>query len=285
MKKKRLTIWILEAITFIVMLIFLLPIYLVLINASKSNIMIAADPVSLPDSFGVLIDNVVRIWNHPNIRFPSSLFSSVIITVLSVGLLVLISSMAAWVLCRRKSRVSTVLFLLFVGIMIVPFQVIMLPLVSWFNIVQTSTGIPMLKSYLGIIFAYMGFGVPLSVFLFHGFIKSVPLELEEAATIDGCAKGLVFFRIVLPILKPIIVTVIVLNGLWIWNDFLLPLIVLGLGNEIQTLPLAVSNFVGSFVKKWDLILTSTLMAMTPMLILFIFVQKYVLKGMVDGALK
>jgi len=285
MKKSKAVRWFVEIITFFLMLLFGIPIFIVFINAAKSNLMINADPIALPENLSVLVANIVKVWEHPNIRFPTSLLSSVVITVLSVGLLVIISSMAAWVLCRKKSRLSTVLFLLFVGTMIVPFQVVMLPLVSWFSTIQAKLGIPMLKSYQGIIFAYMGFGVPLSVFLFHGFIKSVPLELEEAATIDGCSRGMVFFRIVLPILKPIIVTVIVLNGLWIWNDYLLPLILLGLGNPIQTVPLSVSNFVGSFLKKWDLILTSNLMAMAPMLILFVFVQKYMLKGMVDGAVK
>jgi raffinose/stachyose/melibiose transport system permease protein len=143
----------------------------------------------------------------------------------------------------------------------------------------------LLQNYPGIVLAYMGFGSSLSIFLYHGFIKSVPYELEEAAIIDGCSKPAVFFKIVFPLLKPITITVMILNGMWIWNDFLLPLLILGSGNAIQTLPLGVANFVGSFVRRWDLILTATLMAMLPIVVLFLFVQKHIIKGMVDGSIK
>jgi len=125
----------------------------------------------------------------------------------------------------------------------------------------------------------------LSIFLYHGFIKGIPVELEEAAKIDGCSRAGVFFHIILPILKPITVTVMILNGIWIWNDFLLPLLVLGANNPVQTLPLAVATFVSSFVRRWDLILTATIMAMVPIIIVFLFLQKHIIKGMVDGSVK
>jgi raffinose/stachyose/melibiose transport system permease protein len=174
--------------------------------------------------------------------------------------------------------------------MVIPFQVVMFPLVTWFRILEVNLGLfpgpfRLLQNYPGIILAYLGFGSALSIFLFHGFIKSVPLELEEAATIDGCSKPATFFKIVFPILTPITVTVIILNSIWIWNDYLLPLLVLGSGNRIMTLPLAVANFVGSFLRRWDLILTSTLMAMLPVIIMFLFLQKFIIKGIVDGAVK
>ncbi len=144
----------------------------------------------------------------------------------------------------------------------------------------------MLRTYHGMILAYMGFGAPLAVFMFHGFIKSIPLELEEAATIDGCAKYQIFFRIVMPILKPIFVTVIILNTIWIWNDFLLPSLILGVGQDIQTIPLAIRAFAGSFVKKWDLIMTAVLMAAAPPIVVgFLFAQKHIIKGMVAGSIK
>jgi raffinose/stachyose/melibiose transport system permease protein len=125
----------------------------------------------------------------------------------------------------------------------------------------------------------------MSVFMYCGFIKGIPYEIEEAATIDGCSKVQVFNRIILPMLKPITVTVSILNGIWIWNDFLLPLLILGKGNAIQTIPLAVSNFVGSYVKQWDMILTSTLLAIIPVLIFFLIAQKNIIKGMSEGAVK
>ena len=125
----------------------------------------------------------------------------------------------------------------------------------------------------------------MSVFIFHGFIKGIPLELEEAADIDGCGRAAIFFRIVLPLLQPTAVTVLILNGIWIWNDYLLPLLVLGSSGEVQTLPLAVSMFAGSYIKQWDLILTSALLAMLPIIVLFLFAQRYIIKGMVEGSIK
>jgi raffinose/stachyose/melibiose transport system permease protein len=246
--------------------------------------------LAIPADPSQFFDNVGIVLTSPNVRYVSSFISSVLITVASVGLLVLISSMAAWVLVRTKTRLSNVIFMVFVAAMVIPFQVVMFPLLNWFHIIEVNLGLlntpfRLLQNYPGIIFAYLGFGSSLSVFLFHGFIKGIPLELEEAATIDGCSKPAVFFKIVLPILKPVTVTVIILNGIWIWNDFLLPLMVLGSGNPIQTLPLAIAGFVGSFVKKWDLILTATLMTMLPAIIMFLILQKHIIKGMVDGSVK
>ena len=135
------------------------------------------------------------------------------------------------------------------------------------------------------VFAYIGFGESLSIFVFHGFIKNIPVTLEEAADIDGCSRPGIFFRIVLPLLQPVLVTILVLNGLWIWNDYLLPLLLLGSNGEVQTLPLAVQVFIGTYVRQWDLVMTSTLLAMLPIIVLYLFAQKYIIRGMVEGAVK
>ncbi|MCL2035407.1 MAG: carbohydrate ABC transporter permease [Oscillospiraceae bacterium] len=282
--------FILELLAILWFLLYMLPFALVLINSSKPSLLIIMDPISLPENPSQLIENIQTVLTSPNVRYPSSFFSSVVITVLSVGFLLLISSMAAWVLVRTKTKLSGILFMMFVAAMVIPFQSVMFPLVSWFHTIEVATGLVhtpfrLLQNYTGIILAYLGFGAPMSIFLFHGFIKGIPLELEEAATIDGCSKPVTFFRIIFPILKPITITVMILNGIWIWNDFLLPLLILGAGNPVQTLPLAVARFVGSFVKKWDLILTATMMTMLPAIIIFLFLQKYIIKGMVDGSVK
>jgi raffinose/stachyose/melibiose transport system permease protein len=214
-----------------------------------------------------------------------SFFNSAVILCASLTAIVVFSSMAAWVLVRNHKRWSTIIFMTFVAAMVIPFQVVMLPLLSWFRKVSDFLGIPLLSSYQGIIFAYIGFGASMTIFILHGFIKSIPIELEEAALIDGCSPEGVFFRIVFPLLKPIQMTVLILNGIWIWNDFLLPSLMLGLNGKVKTLPLAVTSFIGSYVKQWDLILTSTLLAMLPIVILFIIAQKYIIKGMVEGAIK
>jgi len=276
-----------ELLASVLFLIYLIPFFIVLVNASKPRLQIITDPLALPTS-PELWQNIVRVWEHPRVAYASSFASTVIITVVSVCLLVLISSMAAWVLVRTKTRLSSVVFMAFVAAMVIPFQVVMFPLVSWFFNIESTFGVDSSRSYflayVRIIFAYLGFGSSLSIFLFHGFIKSVPLELEEAAHIDGCTKHGTFFKIVFPLLTPISVTVIILNGIWIWNDFLLPHMLL-LGSPIQTLPLAVRAFVGAFVRQWELILTSTLMAMLPVIIMFLVLQKYIIKGMVEGSVK
>jgi raffinose/stachyose/melibiose transport system permease protein len=268
----------------------MLPFALILINSSKPSLKIIMDPLAFPENTSQLITNIKTVFASSNVRYATSFVSSIIITVCSVCLLILISSMAAWVLVRTKTKLSNALFMMFVAAMVIPFQVVMFPLITWLHLLEVKLGLfhtpfRLLQNYPGIIFAYLGFGSSLSIFLFHGFIKSVPLELEEAATIDGCSKTATFFRIVFPMLTPITVTVMILNGMWVWNDFLLPLLVLGSGSAVQTLPLAVAGFVGSFVKRWDLILTATLMTMLPIVIVFLVLQKYIIKGIVDGAVK
>ena len=265
--------------------VFFFPFWMVLINSAKGAFEITNDPLAMPTNWGELFGNVAKIWTSPNIQYQSSFFSSVIITAGSLLLLNLLSGQAAWVLVRTRSRSSTLIFTAFVAAMVIPFQIVMFPLLSWFRTVTDVTGIRLLRSFQGILLAYVGFGMSQSIFMFHGFIKSIPLELEEAATIDGCSRAEIFWRIVFPILKPIQATVLVLNGIWIWNDYLLPLLVLGKGNEIMTIPLAISNFAGAYVKQWDLIMTAILMAMVPVVIFFLIAQKSIIKGMVAGSIK
>lgn len=284
-RKKTWTNLLLTLVTILLFALMIYPFYIVVINSAKASLEIITDPISLPQRWGQLWDNVKEIWTRPSVRYASSVYTSAVITVLSLTLISIFSAMAAWVLVRTKSKLSTGLFLLFISGLVIPFQVVMFPLVSLFRLINTYLGIPMLRTYHGMIFAYIGFGAPLAVFMFHGFIKSIPLELEEAALIDGCPRGMIFFRVIMPILKPIFVTISILNAIWIWNDFLLPSLVLGIGQDIQTIPLAIQGFAGSFVKKWDLIMTAVLMAAVPIVIGFIIGQKHIIKGMVSGSIK
>uniref|UniRef100_A0A7C3IMA8 sn-glycerol-3-phosphate transport system permease protein UgpE n=1 Tax=Gracilinema caldarium TaxID=215591 RepID=A0A7C3IMA8_9SPIR len=285
MSNRRLGIFIAELITAVLFILFMFPFYLVVINSAKTAFEVTQYPLAWPEKWGNLIANVVKIWTSESVRYPSSLVASGIITALSLLLINLLSAQAGWVLVRTKNMVSNVIFFIFVAAMVIPFQIVMFPLLSWFRMTTQATGIPLLRTYQGIILAYIGFGASLSIFMFHGFIKGIPLELEEAATIDGCRRHQIFYEIIFPILTPIQATVLVLNGIWIWNDYLLPLLVLGKGNAIMTLPLAVSNFAGAFVKQWDLILTAILLAMIPVIIFFLFAQKYIIKGMIAGSIK
>ncbi len=274
-----------EILAFVLFLLFLFPFFIVVVNSAKAPFEITQSPLSLPTDWMKILSNIYTIWTSANVQYSSSFLSSLIITVSSLVLLNVLSSQAAWVLVRTRTRLSTSIFITFVAAMVIPFQIVMFPLLTWFREIAAFTGIRLLRSYSGIILAYIGFGMSQTIFLFHGFIKSIPMELEEAAKIDGCRPWQTFYQIIFPILRPIHATVLVLNGIWIWNDYLLPLLILGKGNSVMTIPLAVSNFAGAYVKQWDLILTAILMAMIPIVIFFLFAQKYIIKGMIAGSIK
>jgi len=279
--------WTIEIISVLLLILFFMPIIIVLINVGKAdNNAIILDPLGLPQNYlSNFLNNIDRILTHRQIRYFSSFGYSLLITTLSLTAIGIFSSMAAWVLVRTKTKYSKAIFFLFLSGLVIPFQVVMLPLVRLLQDITNITGIPMKETVHGIVLTYVGFGAPLSVFMFYGFIKSVPLEIEEAAIIDGCNQSQVFFRVVFPILKPIFVTMLVLNGLWIWNDYLLPVLVLGVKNPVQTLPLSVGVLAGLYTKDWPLILTQVILAAIPLLILFLFVQKHIIKGMTSGAIK
>lgn len=275
----------LEVIMVALLIAYLYPFVIVTINSAKDAFSVTQYPMRLPENWGQIFVNMETIWTSQNIRYSSSFLSSVVITALSLVAVTIFPAMAGWVLVRTKTRTSQILFLLFVAAMVIPFQIVMFPLISWFRTIFQLTGIRLLRTYLGIVLAYLGFGLSLSVFMYHGFIKAIPFELEEASIIDGAALPEVFFRIIFPLLTPVHATIAILHGIWIWNDFLLPLLVLGKGNRIQTLPLAVANFAGAYVKQWDLILTAILMAMIPVIVFFFAAQKKIIKGMVAGSIK
>lgn len=268
----------LEAVTWILLVVYMVPFYLMFINSFKTRREIFADTTGLPS-----------IWNFKNygdaaarMDFIHSFTNSIIITVCSVVLIVLFSSMAAWVLCRDKSRKSKIIFYLFVSGMVVPFQAVMLPLVKWMAQLQFGP-FKMIGTHYGLIFMYLGFGASMSVFLYHGFISSIPLEIEEAAIIDGCSKWKVYTKVILPLLKSTTVTVSVLNGIWVWNDFLLPF--LTVNGKINTIPLAMNNFFGAFSKQWELAMAALIMAVIPIIIFYFFVQKQIIAGIVQGSIK
>jgi len=277
--------FILYTITISLFVVFMFPFYMIIINALKQKSEIISDPIAFPTSIRNFFFNIQDILTRSNVHYFRSFLYSTIITTVSLIAIGIFSSMAAWVLVRTKTWYSTAIFMLFISGMVIPFQVVMLPLGTLLQQLKVLTGIPFKDTIHGIVLAYIGFGAPLSIFMFHGFIKSIPKDIEEAATIDGCSRPQVFFKIILPVLKPIFVTMLVLNGMWIWNDYLLPLQILGKGGDIQTLPISVSNLAGLYEKEWGLILTSVIMAALPVIVLFLFAQKYIIKGMTSGAIK
>ena len=285
-KPKTSTLVIQTIIAIIIAFYVLFPFFLVLINSFKSTEAITKDPIGLTGmSFSQFSTNMTDVINNTHFLFWSAFGSSAIITVLSLVLLAVFGGMAAWVICRNHTVWSQVIYFIFIASMIIPFQVVMLPLISTFRDVGKFVGIQMLQSIPGLVFAYCGFGGAMTVFILTGFIKGIPYELEEAAGIDGCPPEEIFFRIIFPLLKPVITTVTILNGMWIWNDYLLPSMMLGQNGRVKTLPVAVQAFVGSYVKQWNLILAAALLAIIPMIIVFLIGQKQIVQGMVDGAIK
>jgi raffinose/stachyose/melibiose transport system permease protein len=268
------TTFFLEIIGILVAILFLIPFYFVLVNSVKSFAAILIDAAALPQE--ILFSNFTKVWEI--MSFPKVFLNSLIITVFSNIGLVVISSMAAWKMVRTPGRFNKILFIFFVSAMVIPFQTVMIPLMKLGGMLGITNSIP------GLIMMYFGFGVPLSLFLYHGFVKTVPLEIEEAARIDGCSQFGVFWKIVFPLLKPITVTVVILNTLWIWNDFLLPLLVLQ-DPELRTIPLATSSFFAQYTKQWDMGLAALVLGITPIIIFFLFLQKHIIKGIAAGSIK
>ncbi|RBP92452.1 carbohydrate ABC transporter membrane protein 2 (CUT1 family) [Cytobacillus firmus] len=266
--------FLLEIIGIVLGIIFLIPFYFVIINSVKGFADILIDAAAWPQEF--LFSNYLKVWDI--INFPRAFWNSLIITVISNIGLVVISSMAAWKMVRTPGKFSKILFALFVSAMVIPFQTVMIPLMKLGGTLNLTNSIP------GLIIMYFGFGVPLSLFLYHGFIKTVPIEIEESARIDGCSQFGVFWRIVFPLLKPITVTVVILNTLWIWNDYLLPLLVLQ-DAELRTIPLATSSFFAQYTKQWDMGLAALVMGITPVVIFFLFLQRHIIKGIAQGSIK
>ncbi|MFC4388138.1 carbohydrate ABC transporter permease [Gracilibacillus marinus] len=255
-------------------ILFLIPFYFVIINSLKGFSAILLDAAAWPKEF--LFSNYTTVWEVLN--FPKAFLNSLFITIFSIIGIVLISSMAAWKMVRTPGRISSILFILFVSAMVIPFQAVMIPLVKLGGMIGIMNSIP------GIVMMYFGFGVSLSLFLYHGFVKTIPLEIEESAKVDGCTQFGVFWRIVFPLLKPITITVVILNTLWIWNDYLLPLLVLQ-DAELRTIPLATSSFFAQYTKQWDMGLAGLVLGIAPIIIFFLFLQKHIIKGIAAGSIK
>ncbi|OAS84122.1 MULTISPECIES: carbohydrate ABC transporter permease [Metabacillus] len=266
--------FLLEIFAIMLGLIFLVPFYFVFINSVKGFSEILIDAAALPKE--VLFSNYAKVWEV--ISFQDAFLNSLIITVLSIAGIVVISSMAAWKMVRTPGKLSKFLFIFFVSAMVIPFQTVMIPLMKLGGMLGIMNSIP------GIVIMYFGFGVSLSLFLYHGFVKTIPQEIEESARVDGCSQFGVFWRIVFPLLKPITVTVIILNTLWIWNDYLLPLLVLQ-DAELRTIPLATSSFFAQYTKQWDMGLAALVLGIAPVIVFFLFLQKHIIKGIAAGSIK
>lgn len=277
MNSKKMTDNAIFVLLSILSVIFLIPIIIVFINSFKSRIYISNEPLKLPSG-----ETFVGFENYINGVTSSDFFSaflrSLFITVVSVVLIVLFASMAAWYIVRVNSKVTKTVYYLLVFSMIVPFQMVMYTMTYVTNKAN-------LDNVLGITLVYLGFGAGLSVFMLCGFIKSIPLEIEEAAMIDGASPVQTFFTVVFPMLKPTAITVAILNTMWIWNDYLLPYLVLG--SDSKTVPVAIQLAMQGAYGSTDYggFMAMLVLAIVPIIIFYIFCQKYIIKGVVAGAVK
>lgn len=256
--------------------LFLAPIIIIFMNSFKSRLFISNVPFQLPNS-----ETFVGLTNYLDGAVKTGFFQafgwSAFITVFSVAFIVLLTAMTAWYLTRIKTVWTSALYYLFVFSMIVPFQMVMFTMSKMANMLS-------LDNPVGIIVIYIGFGAGLSVFMFCGFVKSIPLEIEEAAVLDGCGPIQAFFRVVFPMLKPTAITVAILNAMWIWNDYLLPYLILG--TERKTIPVAIQYLRGGYGSiDMGAMMAMLVLAIVPIIIFYLSCQKYIIKGVAAGAVK
>ncbi len=265
-------------ILFLLFLLYMVPFFMVVINAFKSNRTILKAPLALVEPGGPIFTNFSSAFEKMD--FLKAFGNSLFITLLSVALIVLITSMTAYFFVRADWRINRIFFAVMIAAMIVPFQVVMTPLISIYG-----NFLGLLDHRLTLVFMHVGFSISMAVFIYHGFIRSnVPLSLEEAATLDGCSRTQTFFRVVFPLLKPTTATIIVLNVLAIWNDYLLPSLVLT-KKELFTLPLSTYSFYGTYLTNYGAIMAGLMLTVLPVIILYLFLQRQIISGVIAGAVK
>ncbi len=268
------TIFTLIGLTLISVL-FLYPFFLVLINSLKTYAELLTDVFSLPTK--------VEWRNYPHswrlMDYPRAFLNTFYVTIVGIIGIIFISSLAGYKMARTKTPLSNFLFILCIAPMLVPFQTIMITLT------KVSRDLYLMDSLTGLAVIYWGLGTPMAIFLYHGFVKSVPAELDEAAVMDGCTPFQVYAKIIFPLLKPITTTIVVLDVLWIWNDFLLPLLMVNGQQSAKTLQFRAYQFFGQYVSEWQYVMAAIVMSIVPIIIFFLVMQKHIIRGIVAGAVK
>lgn len=274
MKKTGIGKGIIYVLYTVLLILFLVPFFLVLLNSLKANKEIILNPLALPQSLN--FEGYAKAFG--NMNYVQTFANSLVITVLSIVFIILFAVMCAYLFARNNWKINKILFMLMVASMIIPFQTIMIPIVRNFSAINAVDNILMVVVF------YIGAHISMAVFMFQGFIKGIPAELDEAATIDGCNEFQILFKVIFPLLKPIISTVAVLDVLAIWNDFLLPYILLQ-SNRLKTLPLMTYSFFGQYSVNYSLVCSGLIMSILPVIIIYALLQKQIIDGVVAGAIK
>lgn len=273
--KQRIQLIVLEVVLIIIAILFIYPVFLMVINSLKSFKEVVINVISLPTKLE--FENYAYVMKY--INFPRLFINNLLITSTALIGIILFASMAAYILSRRDTRFTRIAYMFCIIPMLIPFQTIMITLLKVAKTFKLS------DSILGLGIQYWGFGIPMAIFIYHGFVKTIPKEIDESAAMDGASTFRVFFQIVFPLLKPVTATVIVLNVMWIWNDFLLPLLMVNSRLETKTLTLAAYTFVGQYNTDWHYAMTAMVLAVLPSIIFFVLMQKHIIKGVVAGAIK
>lgn len=262
----------------LVFLIYMFPFIFIIINSFKTKKEIIKTPLKLFSEAGFNFDNFVKAYQKMD--FMKAFSNSMLVTISATVIVTILAAMTAYYFVRINNGIAKVFFALMVASMIIPFQAIMIPLVSIYG-----AKLGLLNSRATLVFMHVGFSISMSVFIFHGFIKSnIPIALEEAAYIDGCTRTKTFFGIIFPLLKPTTATLVILNVLAFWNDFLLPSLVLT-KEKLLTLPLSTYKFYGTYSADLGTIMAALVLMVAPILVLYVFLQKYIISGVVSGAVK
>lgn len=262
-------------------LIWLSPIYIILANSFKSRDEMYVNPLGMPVKFSLeYYSGAIEKMN-----FLRAFGVSLVITIVSVAIIVVLCAMAAWMMARSDGKLSKAIYYTLILTMLIPFQTLMMPLMQEMNSLEKLLGIQIKDTIGGLIFMYIGFGAGMGVFMFYGFVKgSLPRTLEEAAIIDGCNTWQLFWRVVFPLMKPTIITLVILDVIWIWNDYLLPSLTLKSASN-RTIPIGTQIFFGQYTIEWNMAMAALMLTIIPVVVFYLCAQKHIVKGVAAGAVK
>ena len=259
----------------VIALLFIYPVFLMFLNAFKPFGEVVSNPIAFAKK--PTFENITYVVDK--IQYARLFMNNVMITVIGIAGIVAFASLAAYILDRRRNRYTKFIYALIIAPMLIPFQTIMITLLKAMSVINLS------ESRVGLGIQYWGFGIPMATFIFFNFMKTIPREIDESAHMDGASTFRTYLSVIFPLMKPVTVTVIVLDVMWIWNDFLLPLLMVNSSNKTKTLVLAAYTFVGQMNTKWQYAMAAMVLAVLPSIIIFIFLQKYIVEGVVAGAVK
>ena len=262
-------------------LIWLSPIYIILANSFKSRDEMYVNPLGMPETFSLEYYSGAM----EKMNFLRAFGVSLVITIVSVAIIVVLCAMAAWMMARSDGKLSKAIYYTLILTMLIPFQTLMMPLMQEMNSLEKLLGFQIKDTIGGLIFMYIGFGAGMGVFMFYGFVKgSLPRSLEEAAIIDGCNTWQMFWRVVFPLMKPTIITLVILDVIWIWNDYLLPSLTLKSASN-RTIPIGTQIFFGQYTIEWNMAMAALMLTIIPVVVFYLCAQKHIVKGVAAGAVK